>query len=126
MAKLFSRLSLAVVLLIILFSTVSGVNLDDIFILQPGKTYGGCDDYFNQTTKKGTLDDWLEEINLSLATAIDMLDVRQYNQDIRIRRALKAFFEVPNRGKATAKVEERLNQIASTCQSPKPFNLDLD
>jgi hypothetical protein len=83
------------VLLSVLFCTVSGVNLDDLFVVQSGGSDGGCDKYFNQASKTGTLDDWLEEIGFSLQVAIEKLDIGEVNQDIKIRRALFTFFKVP-------------------------------
>lgn len=117
MAKLFFPLSLAAVLLSALLCTVSGVTLDQLFAVQSGGSNGGCDKYFNQASKDGTLDDWLEEINFSLAVAVDKIDVDEYNQDIRIRRALRTFFGVPNRGKATGNTAAMIEKIACTCQS---------
>jgi hypothetical protein len=114
MAKLLFPLGVVTALLSVLLCTVSGVTLDQLFVVQSGGTEGGCDKYFNQAAKDGTLDDWLDEINFSLATAIDKID--EYNQDIRVRRALQTFFGIHNRPKPSAAAQAIINKIARTFQ----------
>jgi hypothetical protein len=116
MAKLSFPLFLVVVLLNVLFCTVSGVTLDEVFVVHPGRTHGGCDDYFDQTTKKGTLDDWLQETISSLQVAVQKLNIDQVRQDIKIRRVLNMFFNVPNRKPVSANAQNMIETIVGTCQ----------
>ena len=113
MAKLLYPLGLVTILFSLLLRTVSGVTLDQLFVVHSGGSNGGCDAYFNQASKTGTLDDWLDEINFSLATAIDSLD--SYNQDIRVRRALWIFFGIRNAGRASKNAQVDIDKISSTC-----------
>lgn len=113
MAKLLFPLGLVTALFGIYFRTVSGLSLNDLFIVQSGATDGGCDNYFDQASESGILDDWHDEITYALATAIDRIDT--YNQDIKVRRALKIFFDIPSQGRASGARLDDIEKIASTC-----------
>lgn len=111
MAKLFFPFGLVPVLLGVLLRTVSAqVTLNQLFVVQRGANDGGCDRYFDQTTHTGTLDDWLDEINFSVAAAIDAID--QYDQDVRVRRAIQAFFGIRNQGRASANTRAKVQKIS--------------
>lgn len=97
MAKLLFPLGLVTVLLSIILRPVLGVTLDQLFKVWPGVRNGGCDAYFDRGTKEGILDEWLEEINFALASAIDSIE--QYNQSPRVRKALNVWFGIHNGGK---------------------------
>ncbi|KAI0837650.1 hypothetical protein F5Y06DRAFT_270974 [Hypoxylon sp. FL0890] len=112
MAKLLFLLCLVTIILCVLSPTNSSVTLDQLFIVQSGGADGGCDKYFNQASKDGTLDDWLEEINLSLATVFEKIELGVYNQDIRVRRAFESFFGVRNRGKASENAQQTIKKIS--------------
>lgn len=116
MLKLPFPLGLITALLSVLICTVSGVTLDQLFVVNKGGTDSGCDKYFNQASKDGTLDDWLDEINLSLSTAIDNVDINVYNQEPKVRRALAVFFGIRNQGKAKGNTAARVQKISGTCQ----------
>ncbi|KAI1345752.1 hypothetical protein F5Y01DRAFT_322793 [Xylaria sp. FL0043] len=119
MPKFFLRLSLSAVLLSVLLRKAFCVTVDQLFVVQSGASNGGCDKYFDQVKKDGILDNWVEEINFSLSTAIDGLDL--YNQDIRIRRAVQTFFGVRNRGKASNNAQQAIDKIADNLKHVQDF-----
>ncbi|KAI2471680.1 hypothetical protein F4781DRAFT_90224 [Annulohypoxylon bovei var. microspora] len=119
MAKLHFPLGLVTVLLCVLLCTVSAVTLDQLFVVQSGSTDSGCDMYFDQASKEGTLDEWLDEINYSLSTAIDIMDL--YNQDVRIRRAVSTFFGVRNQGKASTAAAATIQKISDNLKRVQEF-----
>jgi hypothetical protein len=109
MAKLCFPLGLFVVLLSVLSSNVSGIpTLDQLFTIQSGGSNGGCDAYFDQATKTGTLNNWLIEINYALDTAIKAID----NYDPKVQTALTAFFGI----KSAAKPPAATLKIRRMCQ----------
>ncbi|OBT97835.1 hypothetical protein VE01_04980 [Pseudogymnoascus verrucosus] len=119
MARLLFPLGLVTALLIFLFRTVSGLSLNDLFIVQSGSTDGGCDTHFNQAAESGTLDDWHTEITFALDLVVNRLDT--YDQDIKVRRALQIFFGIRNNGKASAPARVEIDEIIGQFQRAKDF-----
>ncbi|KAI0181024.1 hypothetical protein GGR52DRAFT_577682 [Hypoxylon sp. FL1284] len=117
MAKL--SLRLVTVLLSFLLRTALGVTLDQLFVIRGGTSNSGCDNYFDPTTKEGTLNDWHEEIIYSVAAAIDGID--RYRQEPAVRKALVSFFGIPNRARPTPKNQERIDKIAANLKSVHDF-----
>ncbi|KAI1474618.1 hypothetical protein F4774DRAFT_429661 [Daldinia eschscholtzii] len=122
MAKPLLPLGLATVLLCLLLRTVSGVsvNLNDLFVVHAGATKSGCDTYFNQKNGDGTLDDWLEEINYSLSTAIDKID-QKYNREKSIRMAIQTFFGIRNDGRARGDIKVKVDNLSSNLKRVLDF-----
>jgi hypothetical protein len=118
MAKqsLFSLGLVTVLLSLCLRTVLSDVTLDQLFIVHSGGSNGGCDGYFDQTTKKGPLDDWLDEINFSLTTAIDRLAKYDDNDNdgVMVRRAVQIYFGIRNQGKARGNAKTALDNIIRT------------
>ncbi|KAL7943681.1 hypothetical protein V8C42DRAFT_358930 [Trichoderma barbatum] len=100
MAKLSFPLGLVAVLISTILPTVSGITLNEVFIVHSGGSNGGCDQYFNQVDGSGTLDEWLEEINFSLSAAINAID--EYQNDPKVRKALNTFFGITSKNKKPA------------------------
>lgn len=111
MAKFLFPLGLITVLSV-LFRAVSGLSLNDLFIVQSGSTDGGCDTHFNQVAESGTLDDWHTEITYALDLVVNRLDT--YDQDVKVRRALQIFFSIRNQGRASANARADIDNIIGT------------
>ncbi|KFY91794.1 hypothetical protein V500_04460 [Pseudogymnoascus sp. VKM F-4518 (FW-2643)] len=118
MAKFLFPLGLVTVLSV-LFRSVSGLSLNDLFIVQSGSTNGGCDTHFNQAAESGTLDDWHTEITYALDLVVNRLDT--YDQDIKVRRALQIFFSIRNQGRASANARADIDNIIGQFQRLKDF-----
>ncbi|KAI1125538.1 hypothetical protein F5Y10DRAFT_267965 [Nemania abortiva] len=71
---------------------VSGVDLSDIFAIQPGTSFGGCD------ARANVLDNWHQEAIDSLDLAVAAIELR-YNENSvlgeQVRQAMFEFFKVP-------------------------------
>lgn len=90
MAKGFSLPGFVAVLLALLSCTIA-VEITEIFTVQDGTREGGCDH------RAAVLDQWLSETIESIDTALRAID--EYDQEIRVRRSMSAFFHIANQGR---------------------------
>lgn len=120
MVRLFFPLGLIPVLLSGQLRTVSGATLDQLFIIASGSTNGGCDAYFDQNTKEGTLDKWLEELDYSTEVAFNAFE--NYKTDDRIKSALFTFFGIPIVQTPDAQEQAAIDHISGVYQRLVPKN----
>ncbi|KAK3317420.1 hypothetical protein B0T19DRAFT_291561 [Cercophora scortea] len=76
--------------ILFLVGIVSGVELKDLFTIQPGVTHGGCD------ARLSVLDDWHQEAIESLDSAIQAAVKYSEKSDTgkRVRKAMFSFFKI--------------------------------
>ncbi|KAK3393388.1 hypothetical protein B0H63DRAFT_443635 [Podospora didyma] len=105
---------LTALLVTLLSCAINALTIYDIFTAQPGTTDGACD------SRAAVLDDWFTETSCSVVTALEAID--NYEQDIKVRRAVSAIFGISNGklGKAGAR-RDGINKITRNLDYVKDF-----
>ncbi|KAK0735982.1 hypothetical protein B0T21DRAFT_450841 [Apiosordaria backusii] len=115
MARISFLLCLITCLLTLLPCTI-GVKISEIFTLPAaGTENGGCGD------RTDVLNRWLSESVRSVGVAIDA--IKDYDNDIRVRKSLASFFRIHNGGKlpATGIRRDGVDDVRNNLQYVKDF-----